>query len=494
MKAHLIVVAVIFASATAFDSGMQGGIQNVMQLYSMQQFSSLYATSLLELQASWMWMNAADSMEKLAIVGASGESSFASPAMGLEEGASSIEHDIDQSFLEVEDDMAMLMEHETEKSLLALVKLQYIQAANRLGASQESHYQVKAVVARIASAGGAVPQLQTLTQTLYYRDMLELITTCVTIQKQDIWNFWIFNEMVETEMFNDGSEMPDEFGERMAVARLQAMSQFQMQAGLELASMVMDFYIQQTVAGLMAPYVAQMQGTPNMMQMPQGPYAQGTSFLETETSTGAGTQFVPSMALGGLFGWQQFLPYMKFYTAWIKYYVASELAVLSQVDAMSLMGKDTPMAEHKPRIMASQTMPLLKQWTQLRLMLSLYDFYSLTGAASGGTSMMAGGGMAGVQQAMSTAPASNMAMWQQMPPQPMMPQAQMPPQMGNPMRDFMSGAQYLMAEEPTAENEAAPSTADEDSSLIAPPKTPKLTGTQIPQLDNSASDEPNLIG
>merc|ERR1712151_1188853 len=353
MKAYLVAIALLGATVSAFtDMSGQGGMQNMMQIYAMQEFSSMYATSLLELQASWMWLQAADSMEKLAVVGASGGADGANPAMGLEEGASSIENQFRQSFLEVgeEADMAMLMEHETEKSLLSLVKLQYTQATHRLTTSQESHYQAKVALSRIGGMASGVPQVQTLTQLLYYRDMLELVTTCVTIQKQDIWNFWIFNEMIETDMFADGVDMPEEFAMRMAVARLQSMSQFQMQAGLELASMVMDHYIQQTVAGLIGPAA---NTTPMMIQMPQNAYAEGTSFLETGTETGAGTsaQFVPSMALGGLFGWPQFLPYIKFYTAWIKYYVASELAVLAQVDAMTLIGKDTPLAAHKPQIM-----------------------------------------------------------------------------------------------------------------------------------------------
>merc|ERR1712151_1158668 len=100
-------------------------------------------------------------------------------------------------------------------------------------------------------------------------------------------------------------------------------------------------------------------------------------------------------------------------------------------------------------------MPLLKQWTQLRLMLALFDFYSKTGAMGGGV---------------------------------MMPQQQMPPQMGNPMADMMAGAQYLMAEEPTVETSPAAVTEDDTANLVSPAKS-------TTQLDNApVEDQPSLIG
>jgi len=316
--------------------------------------------------------------------------------------------------------------------------------------------------------------------------MLELITTTVTIQKQDIWNFWIFNEMIETDMFNDGNEMPDEFAMRMAISRLQSMSQFQTQAGLELASMVMDYYIQSTVSGILGPMVNQR------AMSAAGAYAQGTSFLETGTQTGTGTQFVPSMALGGMFGWAQFLPYIKFYTAWIKYYVSSELAMMSQIDAMTLMGRDAPMASHKPQIMAHQTMPLLKQWTQLRLMLALFDFYANTGAMGQPNQVQMQMQQAQMAQQQGAGTAQG-AMWQQMPPQPMMyPQNQQP--MGKPMADMMAGAQYLLADEPiTTSPEVSENPPVSDENLISP-EVPKLSSTQSSQSAPVPDAPENLLG
>jgi len=492
MKCQMVAVALLVATTAAFN-GVGGGMQGMVDIQAMQTFSSMYATSLLELQASWMWMQAADSMEKLAVASNAGAPALSNPAMGLEEGASAIEKDIDQSFLEVgeedDGDLGMMLEHDVEKSLLSLVKLMYVQASHRLGASQDMHYQNKVIVSAIAGAGASSAEAGTIVQLLYYRDMLELITTTVTIQKQDIWNFWIFNEMIETDMF-DGSEMPDEFAMRMAVSRLQAMSQFQTQAGLELASMVMDYYIEQTTQAIAGQFAGA--GAQPQFANAAGAYAQGTSFLETGTQTGTGTQFVPSMALGGMFGWPQFLPYIKFYTAWIKYYVSSEMAMMSQVDAMVLMGRDAPMAEHKPQIMAHQTMPLLKQWTQLRLMIALFDFYSTTGAMGQPNQVqmqMQQAQMAQMQQAQAGTAQSDM--WQQMPPQQMMP-PQMP--MGNPMADMMAGAQYLMADEPvTTTTEAPAAPVPDDENLISPP-VPKLSSTQPAQAEKVPDAEPNLLG
>lgn len=383
------------AADPTMDSGMAGAAaggaaQGVTAVYMQQQYSATYATALLEVQAGYVWYQAAEGMEKMAIVSA-GAGGFADPVFGLEEEASNIEKMAKSgksaehmAFLEVEEvirgvtddvgSMDDLIEAQTESSLLQLVKLMYVQAAHRLGSTQERHYQIKMVTGQLAPLATGSEQLSQVMYLLYYRDMVELVTTTVTIQKQDSWNFWVFNEMLETQLFQE-SELPQTFMQRLAASRLQAMGQFQMQAQLELVGLVMDMYLQQLVGGMSMQM--QQSGMVNMMQTAGGEQM-GSSFLETET------QFVPSMALGGLFGWEQFMPYVKFYTAWVKYQASSQLAMIAQIDALALVGKDGGQADKTPAMMAHQVMPLLKSWTQLRLMLALYDFYQLTGAMGGG--------------------------------------------------------------------------------------------------------------
>merc|ERR1712226_352606 len=348
-------------------------------VYAQQEYYALYATVLLELQASYAWLHVSEGMANMATASVGGRAD-PSGFMSFEEGATDIENHLSggaTSFLEEDQfsGMAELVERQTEQSLLQLVKLMYVQAAHRLGSAQELHYRNKVVLLQLAPFAQISPAVGQLIYVLYYRDMVELIISAITLQKQDAWNTWVFHEMMETELFLDGA-VPSSFQRRMAFARRQAMGQFQTQAGLELAAVVLEYHttsLQQDIVG--AAFQNQ-----RMAQMSQATMQADQSFLEVESQA----QFVPSMALGGFFGWQEFLPYVKFYTAWIKYHVSSSLALLSHVDALATVGKDQGHSKHTPYLMAHQVMPMLKQWTQLRLMLALYDFYAATGAIDAG--------------------------------------------------------------------------------------------------------------
>merc|ERR1712226_810271 len=451
------------------DSGMDmSGAMAASLVYAQQEYYALYATVLLELQASYAWLHVSEGMANMATASVGGRAD-PSGFMSFEEGATDIENHLSggaTSFLQEDQfsGMAELVERQTEQSLLQLVKLMYVQAAHRLGSAQELHYRNKVVLLQLAPFAQISPAVGQLIYVLYYRDMVELIISAITLQKQDAWNTWVFHEMMETELFMDGS-VPSSFERRMAFARRQAMGQFQTQAGLELAAVVLEYYMTSLTSSIAGAAFQNYR----MAQMSDATAQSAQSFLELESQA----QFVPSMALGGFFGWQQFLPYVKFYTAWIKYHVSSSLALLSHVDALATVGKDQGQAKHTPYLMANQVMPMLKQWAQLRLMLALYDFYKATGATDVGAGAYGIGAHHSSSHANAAAAFSNL------------------------VQQEAQAAPMPASAEPSAapEHAAAPESSVEEAKDEVPAQQPNADAVVTPETARAvAAEEPSVVG
>jgi len=195
------------------------------------------------------------------------------------------------------------IERQSEQTLLFVLKIMYLQAAQKLNDVKTTSYQNKAQLAVLVQAGlGQVfPQIIYMS---YYTEMIRLISAAVTIQRQDAWNTWLLHEIMETEEFdNSRNGLPATFKSTLARSRAVAMELYYSEAQYDMQVYFMDYYIQMSLMSLLSQ---------------PGQNNAGTSFVEEESTAQPSKPFFPFMMMGGMMGGgPQYLSYMALY---LKYF------------------------------------------------------------------------------------------------------------------------------------------------------------------------------
>jgi len=199
-------------------------------------------------------------------------------------------------------------ERASERALLSVVKILYIQAGKKLANAQESHYQTKMQLAVLQGVAASAPQIGSVLSLMYYLEILRVMSSAYTIQRQDAFNTWVLYEIIETDIFNnDADNIPEEFQAVLSRAQVNAMTTYYQEASTDLQIMFLEQYLQMLVAQF-SGHVA-------------------SSFLEeevTETPAEPSKPFFPFMGMSG--SNPQVLAYysmiMKYYSAIFNYQAA----------------------------------------------------------------------------------------------------------------------------------------------------------------------------
>jgi len=270
------------------------------------QYSQMYGKFLLDFQSANGWIQVAQGWVQMANIesGNTGNNNGYNNGYVFEEENS----DNDNEDLEEDDDNISssnydAIERQSEQTLLFVLKIMYLQAAQKLNDVKTTSYQNKGQLAVLVQAGlGQVfPQIISLS---YYTEMMRLMSAAITIQRQDAWNTWLLHEIMETEEFgNSHNGLPTSFATTLAHSRAVAMELYYSEATYDMQVYFMDYYIQMSLMSLLS----QQQGSANANS--------ATSFVEEGVTAEPSKPFFPFMMMGGMGGMMgpQYLSYMAMY-------------------------------------------------------------------------------------------------------------------------------------------------------------------------------------
>jgi len=345
---QLCVVATLAVAAVAQDAPSQTGPDPsavfgsaIGALQAQQMMSQKYGSLMLDYQSSMGWMQVANGWSQMATI---------------ERGSESFEEDDEEHVGSNYDEV----EANTEKALLYVLKLMYLQAGNKFSLSQQSHYQSKVVAAMMQTSGATNPAMSSSLYMLYYLQILRLMNSATTIQRQDAWNTWLLHEIMETNEFDNGhGEVPESFLDTMSRSRESAMQLYYVEATQEFQIMYLEFYLR-SMAGVPAASNA------------------AASFLEeemTETPAEPNKPFMPFM-MGGM-GPQ----YLSYYNMYLQYFATMMNVQAAQglyLHAHSEVSGEG--SEHSETIKAS-AVQALQQWAYLKFQQSMIAMYGLFSGA-----------------------------------------------------------------------------------------------------------------
>jgi hypothetical protein len=321
----------------------------IFAIQSQQYFSDRYRSVILDMQSAQGWMQVSQGWLTLNNMENSEDDSSS--------GASY-------------DDV----ERATEMTLLHVLKILYVQAANKLHDSHQSHYKTKVQLAVLQSMGAGSTGLAPLLSLMYYLETINVMGSAITIQKQDAWNTWLLHEIMETDEFGNSRDgLPEEFATAMQHARQIAMQLYHSEAQLDLQKFYLEYMINM--------YVMQLSG-PQQMANNNNNAAAAASFLEEESTPTEPAEpnkpFFPMMMMG-MMGGSPYYSYMAFYLKYsaviMNLQAAHGLMTHAFMDAQSdSSSEDLSKYAQMNKVYAFQA---LHQWAYLRLTQVSLDMYSM---------------------------------------------------------------------------------------------------------------------
>jgi len=322
---------------------LSGAFGAIASIQVQQQMSLKYGKLLLDFQSSMGWMQVAQGWA----------------SMDRMENAEDSEDEGDQSYDDVE--------RNTERTLMHVLKIMYLQAAQKLNEARQSNYQTKVNLALLQQVGAGNPAISSVLYLMYYLESIRLLSSAITIQKQDAWNNWLLHEIMETDEFdNSRTALPTTFSEAMAHSRANAMQLYYTEASYDLQIFYLEYYIQMIAAS----FGGHANNNNNNA-------AAASSFLEEEMTAEPSKPFtpftLPFMMMGG---GGQYLGYatlfIKFYAVTMNVQAAQGLLTHAQAD----LNPSDVNAKYAGTV-KQFAVNALQQWAYLKLQYTMIQMWGL---------------------------------------------------------------------------------------------------------------------
>lgn len=253
-------------------------------------------------------------------------------------------------------------ERSAEQALLSVIKIMYIKAGHKLAQAQQRHYMMKYFLATSQQTFQSAPQILSL---LYYVEVLNVMSSAYTIQRQDAWNTWLIYEMLETEVFGNVYEnVPEDFHPVMAQAQVNAMTTYYHEASTDLQLLYLEQYLQ-------------MLGAPVVPHPTHN--AAAASFLEEEATAEPNKPFFPFMGMGMGAMNPQIMTYyasmMRYYSVMLNYQAAEGLYHNAILEQKALNGEENKFGAQ----IKTYAVGALQQWAYINMMQIFMQFQSMGG-------------------------------------------------------------------------------------------------------------------
>jgi hypothetical protein len=364
----------VFPFPFPFAQGAGGNplMSAIFAIQTQQYFSDRYRTVILDLQSAQGWMQVSQGWLTMNNMENSDDDDSSSSSSS--NGASYDE-----------------VERATEMTLLHVLKLLYIQAANKLHDSHQSHYKTKVQLAVLQSMGAGNSGLAPLLSLMYYLETINVMSSAITIQKQDAWNTWLLHEIMETDEFGNSQDgLPEEFATTMQHSRQIAMQLYHSEAQLDLQKFYLEYMINMYVMQLSGGAGQQMMNNNNANNANNNNNAAAAaSFLEEEAEPAEPNKpFFPMMMMGMMGGGAS--PYFSYMTFYLKYsavmmnvQAAHGLMTHAFMDAQSSSSDSSEDLSKYAQMNKVYAFQALHQWAYLRMTQASLDMYSMffSGAA-----------------------------------------------------------------------------------------------------------------
>lgn len=198
---------------------------------------------------------------------------------------------------------------------------------------------------------------------MYYLETLKVLSSSLTIQRQDAWNTWLIYEILETNAFaNSRSYVPPTFAATMDNARKVAGQTWYFEASVDLQILYLEYYVQMIIAQFGAAAAP----------APAAAAPQGNAFIQEEMSAEPNKPFVPFVGAASP-------QYMAYYQLLLKFWGASMHLAAAQGFILAGETSDPNLASRiteSKQYMASS----LQQWAWLNLMTTTMEYYTLASA------------------------------------------------------------------------------------------------------------------
>jgi len=340
---------------------MNGGdVNGVLAGIAIQmQYSQMYGKFILDFQSAQGWLQVAQGWVAMTAI----ENKGAPGAVGFFEEEKDLEEDDEEEHPDYD-----AIERQSETTLLHVLKIMYLQAAQKLQDAKTSNYQHKAQLSLLVQAGvGQVfPQIIYLS---YYLESIRLMSSMITIQRQDAWTTWLLHEIMETDEFdNSKGFVPPTFVKTLAKSREVAMQLYHTEASLDLQIYMMDYYMQFSLM--------------QMLQQQPTNAAGATSFVEegvSETAEPSKPFFSPFMMMGGMMGGMggpQYLTYMATYMKYFAIIMNVQAAQGLYTHAHLEAENDSNGMQYSGTIKMSSC-SALQQWAYLKYQLAMLEMWGL---------------------------------------------------------------------------------------------------------------------
>jgi hypothetical protein len=219
-------------------------------------------------------------------------------------------------------------------------------------------------LAVLQSVAAAAPQIGSVVSLMYYLEVLRVMSSAYTIQRQDAWNTWLLYEMIETDIFGNSEEnIPEAFLPIMATAQVNAMTAYHHEASTDLQIMILEQYLQMIVA--------QFSGTG---------HAAASSFLEEEATETPAEPSNPSKPFFPFMGMGMNPQIMSYYVMMMKYWSVMFNYQASQgllTNAMMELKELTDGTENQQGAQVkTSAIYALQQWAYLNMMQIMFEFQS----------------------------------------------------------------------------------------------------------------------
>eukprot|EP00300_Choanocystis_sp_HF-7_P008348 c15862_g1_i1.p2 GENE.c15862_g1_i1~~c15862_g1_i1.p2 ORF type:complete len:473 (+),score=125.12 c15862_g1_i1:2081-3499(+) len=240
--------------------------------------------------------------------------------------------------------------------LLYVLKINYLQTANNLANVHQQHYQMRVQTSQMTTLGNS-PIISQLIFMTYYKNYLDISASSLAVQRYDAWSYWLHNEQIAAEVFDDRDDnFPEAFQKLLSASKLVAMKVYRDHAATELQS----FLLEMTIKAI----IAQASGA--------SPIAGSLSMMEVES---ASAPFVPFLAATSPTLFEYYAKLFRLYERIVNYQAAVALADAAKKESEEYTQGLLPNAH------ATAT---LQQWALLNYYASLYEYYKLVVSLQGG--------------------------------------------------------------------------------------------------------------
>jgi hypothetical protein len=209
---------------------------------------------------------------------------------------------------------------------------------------------------------------------LYIRDFLQIIQTSQTLQRHDSWTLWNFLEIMETNEFPDGTDVPPQLQLQIKTSAANAMRVFASETSIDLQLFFIDYYL-----AAMNQQAFQQAAPPAAAPAP-------ASFIQEELSEEAqpSKPFLPMMMMSNP-GYMMYYTWMlKFYSKYMVSNAAQTLSTAAHIDLQKASGVAHDAQQgYYPQSHASSSqlkragLSALTQWVQIRYFLVYLDFMTM---------------------------------------------------------------------------------------------------------------------